>query len=88
MARACIYYRWVLDEPLPPGGNVIIPVLPAAYEETVTSTTPILSCFYLNWGDGENDMTQYATDGIWSYGNAPSYQYNREMIYNFSALNN
>ena len=78
-------YSWVIDDGLSsPGGDVIMPVTPDDYEETITSTSPHLHCFYLNWGYGGDDLTQYATDGVWAYGDLTPYQYNREMVFGFS----
>lgn len=79
-------YTWVYDFiPEPGQGNVMLPLPPDNYEETVTSTSPILRYFYLNWGYGDNnDDNEYAPDGDWAYEDRTPYQYNKDMTYGFS----
>lgn len=83
-------YKWVIDSiPDPEGGELELPVpIPIGgghpYEE-ITVSSPVMRHFFMNWGWGEayEDNTSYSTNGYWSYGNDPVYQYNREMVYDF-----
>lgn len=54
----------------------------------VTYSSPYISYYGMNWGQfvTTNNASWCSLSGIWQEGNQPPYQYNREMIYDFSII--
>ena len=83
--KTTVTYEWVSDDPDPEAPTYLIP----PYEE-VTYSSPHISKYSMNWGQGDTNLNDVWCDmnGYWQFGSLPPYSYNREMIYNFTIATN
>lgn len=76
-------YEWEYVDPDYPG---LLPYV--SPQTTITYGSPYISYYGMNWGEFNTtpNGSWCSLSGIWQEGNLPPYQYNREMIYDFSII--
>lgn len=81
--KTTCYYEWEYVE-----SNYTGPLPYVRPRTTITYGSPYILFYGMNWGQFNTtpNGSWCSLSGIWQEGNLPPYQYNREMIYDFSII--
>jgi hypothetical protein len=77
------YYEWEYLE-----SNYTGPLPYVSPITTISYDSPHISYYGMNWGQEDSipNASWCSLSGIWQYGDLPPYQYDRQMIYDFSII--